>query len=311
MKVQRIVSQVAQTEEERLDDQERLANRGSRQHGNQQTSNSQSGRAVASISTSGDSGSTAGSKTWSAPGTDSWFVFLSNKFCVSLFLKTGELHHNLLSFNLCWLLLLLYCSMVGFCCLQVMLLMSETAPGHKRTWDESVQPSLRNAPCRITTTVADPGDLADVAMPTRTETIVEHHCVSEAAVKVDVERSSINDEEVFVGAIVRRRKKQKSRQPLSAKPLSFPSKPHGCSIWLDVPFNRPTYNSMFLTRGPISVSDLANIIDEKPVAVIKFLMTDLGVMASMTQNLDPATCIAVVEGFGKVLGGDEEYDEEM
>jgi len=59
------------------------------------------------------------------------------------------------------------------------------------------------------------------------------------------------------------------------------------------------------------VSQLADIIDEKPVAVIKFLMTDLGVMASMTQSLDPATCIAVVEGFGKIVGGLDEEDEEL
>lgn len=61
----------------------------------------------------------------------------------------------------------------------------------------------------------------------------------------------------------------------------------------------------------MSVSALADLIDEKPVAVIKFLMTDLGVMASMTQNLDQATCIAVVEGFGKIVGGTEDFDEEL
>jgi len=61
----------------------------------------------------------------------------------------------------------------------------------------------------------------------------------------------------------------------------------------------------------LSVSDLAEIIDEKPVSIIKFLMTDLGVMASMTQSLDPATCIAVTEGFGKIVGGAEEEDEEL
>jgi translation initiation factor IF-2 len=57
---------------------------------------------------------------------------------------------------------------------------------------------------------------------------------------------------------------------------------------------------------------LAEIIDEKPVAIIKLLMTDLGVMASMTQSLDPATCVAVVESFGKIVGGadDEDYDDE-
>ncbi|KAL3918088.1 MAG: hypothetical protein SGILL_004405, partial [Bacillariaceae sp.] len=65
-----------------------------------------------------------------------------------------------------------------------------------------------------------------------------------------------------------------------------------------------------LPEGPISVSDLADIIDEKPVAVIKYLMTDLGVMASMTQNLDPATCVAVVEGFGKIVGGEDDFDDE-
>jgi translation initiation factor IF-2 len=64
--------------------------------------------------------------------------------------------------------------------------------------------------------------------------------------------------------------------------------------------------------GPITVAYLAELIDEKPVAVIKFLMTDLGVMAAMTQSLDPATCEAVVEGFGLYIGDDEDddYDDE-
>lgn len=71
------------------------------------------------------------------------------------------------------------------------------------------------------------------------------------------------------------------------------------------------FSFVVVSSGPLSVSELADIIDEKPVSVIKFLMTDLGVMASMTQSLDPATCIAVVEGFGKIVGGSEEMDEEM
>ena len=67
-----------------------------------------------------------------------------------------------------------------------------------------------------------------------------------------------------------------------------------------------------ITGGePLLRPDLAEIIDEKPVSVIKFLMTDLGVMASMTQSLDPATCIAVAEGFGKIVGGAEDMDEEL
>ena len=69
-------------------------------------------------------------------------------------------------------------------------------------------------------------------------------------------------------------------------------------------------NFLGIGSGPLSVNALAEIIGEKPVAVIKFLMTDLGVMASMTQNLDQATCIAVAEGFGKIIGGDE-LDEEL
>ena len=47
------------------------------------------------------------------------------------------------------------------------------------------------------------------------------------------------------------------------------------------------------------------------MAIIKLLMTDLGVMASMTQSLDPSTCIAVVEGFGKIVGGADDMDEEL
>lgn len=55
---------------------------------------------------------------------------------------------------------------------------------------------------------------------------------------------------------------------------------------------------------------LAEIIDEKPISVIKFLMTDLGVMAAMTQTIDQATSVAVVEGFGKIVGSDDDYDED-
>jgi len=69
-----------------------------------------------------------------------------------------------------------------------------------------------------------------------------------------------------------------------------------------------------LPDGPISVGALAQLIDEKPVAVIKYLMTDCGVMASMTQNLDPSTVQAVVQGFGKIIAGssdDEDEDEDF
>jgi len=65
-----------------------------------------------------------------------------------------------------------------------------------------------------------------------------------------------------------------------------------------------------LPEGPLSVGALAQLIDEKPVAVIKYLMTDCGVMASMTQNLDPATVQAVVQGFGKIIAGSAEDEDE-
>lgn len=39
-------------------------------------------------------------------------------------------------------------------------------------------------------------------------------------------------------------------------------------------------------------------------------MTDLGIMASMTQALDRATSIAVAEGFGRIVGDVDEDDIE-
>ena len=59
----------------------------------------------------------------------------------------------------------------------------------------------------------------------------------------------------------------------------------------------------------MTVSELAACIDEKSVAVIKYLMTDCGVMASMTQTLDQATCVVVAEGFGKIVNGAYDEDE--
>lgn len=64
-----------------------------------------------------------------------------------------------------------------------------------------------------------------------------------------------------------------------------------------------------LPEGSMTVSALADLMDEKPISVIKFLMTDLGVMAGMTQSLDPVTIRAVVEGFGMFVGGDDESDD--
>ena len=68
----------------------------------------------------------------------------------------------------------------------------------------------------------------------------------------------------------------------------------------------------FYHRTPMSVGELAEAIDETAVSVIKFLMTDLGVMAAVSQTLDNDTCEAVAEGFGKYVAGDgdDEFDDE-
>jgi len=70
-------------------------------------------------------------------------------------------------------------------------------------------------------------------------------------------------------------------------------------------------NTVNLPEGPMTVSALAELLDEKPIAVIKYLMTDLGVMAAMNQSLDPTTLEAVVEGMGYYVDDDEDdYDDE-
>lgn len=71
-----------------------------------------------------------------------------------------------------------------------------------------------------------------------------------------------------------------------------------------------------IPEGTITVGQLAEILDEKPAIVVKYLMTDLGVMASVSQSLDRDTSVAVAEGFGRIVIGsdddwesDDEYDE--
>ena len=60
----------------------------------------------------------------------------------------------------------------------------------------------------------------------------------------------------------------------------------------------------------MTVGELAEAIDETAVSVIKYLMTDLGVMAAVSQTLDNDTCEAVAEGFGKVVAGEGDEEEE-
>jgi len=68
--------------------------------------------------------------------------------------------------------------------------------------------------------------------------------------------------------------------------------------------------TVFLPGTPMTVGDLAEVLDESAVSVIKYLMTDLGVMAAISQTLDVRTCEAVTEGFGKVVAGEDDYDED-
>jgi len=60
----------------------------------------------------------------------------------------------------------------------------------------------------------------------------------------------------------------------------------------------------------LTVGQLSEILDEKPASVIKFLITDLGIMASISQTLDRSTCITVVQGFGKIVSDDSEEDDD-
>ena len=66
-----------------------------------------------------------------------------------------------------------------------------------------------------------------------------------------------------------------------------------------------------VNRGSLTVSELAELIDEKPIGLIKFLMSDLGIMASMTRSLDPQTIAAVIDGYGLIIAGsDDDYDDD-
>merc|ERR1712003_59928 len=65
-----------------------------------------------------------------------------------------------------------------------------------------------------------------------------------------------------------------------------------------------------LPEHALTVGQLSEILDEKPTAIIKYLMTDLGVMAGITQSLDVDTCVSAAKGFGRIVEqSDEEIDE--
>lgn len=71
-----------------------------------------------------------------------------------------------------------------------------------------------------------------------------------------------------------------------------------------------------LPDGPIQVIELARLMEVGGGEVVKHLMMNMGIMSSMTQNIDTATAKQVILAFGKKLSGDgdegegDEADEE-
>ena len=56
---------------------------------------------------------------------------------------------------------------------------------------------------------------------------------------------------------------------------------------------------VIIAEAALSVGDLAAKLDAKAPEVVKYLMMNLGVLASVSQSVDQATAVSVVEGFGK------------
>ena len=65
-----------------------------------------------------------------------------------------------------------------------------------------------------------------------------------------------------------------------------------------------------LPDGPVSVANLAELIDAKGAEVVKYLMMNMGVMASLSMSVDPGTAKVVVEAFGKKVAGEDDEDED-
>jgi translation initiation factor IF-2 len=61
--------------------------------------------------------------------------------------------------------------------------------------------------------------------------------------------------------------------------------------------------------GSIQIVVLANMMEVGAGEVIKHLMMNMGVMASMTQNIDNAVARSVCQAFGKAVAGDEEDED--
>ena len=62
----------------------------------------------------------------------------------------------------------------------------------------------------------------------------------------------------------------------------------------------------------ISLNDIAELLDEKAGSVVKFCMTDLGMLVAANVEVDRSTACTIVEGFGKlpVSSLDDGYDDD-
>jgi translation initiation factor IF-2 len=65
-----------------------------------------------------------------------------------------------------------------------------------------------------------------------------------------------------------------------------------------------------ITAATISVEALAAAMDAKPAEVIKYLMINMGIMATITQSVDAESAVVVAEAFGKKVVRQAQPDED-
>lgn len=75
-------------------------------------------------------------------------------------------------------------------------------------------------------------------------------------------------------------------------------------------FNPVAEEAIEIPETPIQVQDLASLIDIGAGEIVKHLMLNKGIMATMTQCIEPAIAIDVAKAFGKVVAGEEDDDED-
>jgi translation initiation factor IF-2 len=63
--------------------------------------------------------------------------------------------------------------------------------------------------------------------------------------------------------------------------------------------------------GPIQIVQLATLMDVGAGEVVKHLMLNMGIMASMTQNIDTSVARKICEAFGKRVKGDPTDEDDM